>query len=171
MGHVPSFRVDQLINVCHVKFTFLLSLVTMPKLHTALQPRNIIQSTSPSPPSPPITHLKKSTKRNAAIVASKKIENQAGNSPVPSPSQKDSGDEVSPPSLSDTLKMGKFTALEIVASDESLQEVLRVGDWLVLIPYMLLLFNIYVILVFLWFMKAWIWIKRALSGTPMIIGR
>jgi len=33
------------------------------------------------------------------------------------------------PLLSDILKMSKFTNLEIVASDRSLQEVIRVGDW------------------------------------------
>lgn len=46
-----------------------------------------------------------------------------------SPSQKGSSDEESSPSLSDVLNMPKFSGLEILASDESVQEVLEEGDW------------------------------------------
>lgn len=62
---------------------------------------------------------------------SKKKSKQGGRARPSSPCQEDSGDEESesPPSLSEVLDMPKFPTLEIIASNESVQETLEEGDW------------------------------------------
>ena len=94
----------------------------MPNQSTATHP----QSLSPSPD--------RKNRHKASRVASKKIARQAHlveseRARSPFQEQEDFSDEDLPPSLSEVLDMPKFERLEIVASDESLQEVLQEGDW------------------------------------------
>jgi hypothetical protein len=89
----------------------------MPNLRTSTRHQS---STSPSPGS-----KTGKNQRKAAKAAAKKISRQTR----VTRKQEGSGDEEHCPSLSEVLKMRKFSALEIADSEGSLQEVIREGDW------------------------------------------